>query len=510
MSLKRSLTCRTSAVGLLCVLGWVVSALAGGGSLEIHQGYFWDPVKQGYFIPRGIAYQLWNPPVGANQSFEQLHYDLVEFKKMYANSVRCEIVWGEVQTAAGDQGYDWRKPEYLVAEAERLGLKLFILIGFQYPPAWFPKEWRGINSSGLTPEVLRCLATNAPSAALDCLSPSARDCLVTNLPPDELSKALACLVSGAQAGAVSNVLSCLETNVRSDLLPKVMSCLISDVINYEHLQAREAYAKHIAKVTGRYKDSKAIGGWILGNEYAYFDLWEDPNVYLTHRFIGFDAYSQASYRQYLTSTYGGNIAALNARWGTNYANFDAVAMALQYPDNRVDPGYHDLIQWRKKSIGDFVALGAVAARDADPNHLKSYSMVGGIYNGRDANYPCEDARTIVARCAAVEAPLDFWSINNYANAAIGSELRSADFGIGKYQEESGLPVMISETGHSSTEDLFDYPDAGKRQAKAAPGQLWESLVSGAIGTHLFHWNDRGQFVRGYFPRERGFGIVEQT
>ncbi len=490
---------------------WAASAWAGGGCLEICQGYFWDPVKQEYFIPRGIAYQLWNPPVGADQSIEQLHYDLVEFKKMYANSVRCEIVWGEVQTGPGDTDYDWRKPDKLVEEAEQLGLKLFILIGFQYPPAWFPKEWRGINSSGLTPEVMQHLATNTPATALSCLSQSARDCLSTNdALSGVLSKVMNCLVTGAQAGAVSNVLNCLETNVPSALLPTVLSCLISDVINYEHPDARAAYARHIAAVTAHFKNSKAIGGWIIGNEYAYFDLWEDPNVYLSHRFIGFDAWSQASFRSYLSSIYGGDINALNTNWQTNYADFNAVVMAPKYPDDRFNPGYHDLIQWRKKSIGDFVALGAVAARDADPNHLKTYSMVGGIFNGRDANYACEDARTIVARCAATNAPLDFWAINNYANAAIGSELRSADFGIAKYQEESGLPVMISETGHSSTEDLFDYPDAGKRQAKALPGQLWESLISGAIGTHLFHWNDRSQFVQGYFDRERGFGIVEQT
>src|SRR5688572_6158651 len=219
---NRSRSAVAIALGFLCAMAWATAARAGGGCLEIRQGYFWDPVKQEHFIPRGIAYQLWNPPVGADQSFEQLHYDLVEFKKMYVNSVRCEIVWGEVQTSPGDQGYDWRKPDYLVAEAERLGLKLFILIGFQYPPGWFPKEWRGINSLGLTPDVMRCLATNAPSTALGCLSSSARDSLLTNLPPDELSKALTCLVTGAQAGAVSNILSCLETNVRSDLLPKVM------------------------------------------------------------------------------------------------------------------------------------------------------------------------------------------------------------------------------------------------------------------------------------------------
>src|SRR5947207_1743690 len=128
------------------------------------------------------------------------------------------------------------------------------------PPGWFPKEWRGINSLGLTPELLRCLATNSPSTALSCLSPEAQDCLQTNLPPELLSNVLNCLVTGAQSGAVSNILSCLETNVPPDLLPKVTSCLISDVINYEHPQAREAYARHIAAVTGRYKNSRAIGG----------------------------------------------------------------------------------------------------------------------------------------------------------------------------------------------------------------------------------------------------------
>jgi beta-galactosidase GanA len=173
----------------------------------------------------------------------------------------------------------------------------------------------------------------------------------------------------------------------------------------------------MAAVTGHYKDSRVIGGWIVGNEYAYFDLWEDPRIYPTHRFIGFDGYSQASYRDYLTTIYGGDISALNARWGTTYPGFDAVLMPLRYPDDRVNPGYHDLIQWRRKSIGDFVALGAAAARNADPNHLKSYSMVGGIYSGRDASQTCEDARTIVAQCAQPGAAR-FWSLNNYANAAI--------------------------------------------------------------------------------------------
>src|SRR5947207_6736553 len=194
--MRRPLTCKACALGLMCWLAWVVCACAGGGCLEIRQGYFWDPVKQEPFIPRGIAYQLWNPPVGANQSFEQLDYDLLEFKKIYANSVRCEIVWGEVEVADGV--YDWRKPDHLIAEAEKLGLKLFVLIGYQYPPAWFPKEWHGLNYLGLTPAVMRCLATNTSATSLGCLAPVVQDCLTTNRPPDCLATALNRLVSAAQ------------------------------------------------------------------------------------------------------------------------------------------------------------------------------------------------------------------------------------------------------------------------------------------------------------------------
>jgi hypothetical protein len=429
--------CRLAA--LLCLLALPAAVLAGNGCLEMRNAYFWDPLTTNYFIPRGIAYQTWNPPVGANQSFDQIDYDLLEFRKMHANSVRCEFVWSQVEIA--DDEYDWSKPDHLVAQAEALGLKLFVIIGFQYPPSWFPKEWRGINDRVLT------------------------------------------------------------SNIESNYL--------SDVVNYEHPEARRVYQQHIARVAEHYKNSRAIGAWILGNECAYFDLWEDPKKYPTRRFIGFDPLSQQSFRDFLSSVYQGNIAALNANWATTYTNFNAVAMPAQYPPDHNNPGYHDLLQWRKKSIGDFIALGAVAARSVDPNHLTTYSMVGGIFNGDDGNNTAEDGKTIVARCIAAGAPLDFWSVNNYAWASFGSELRSADYGIAKYQYQTRLPVMISETGHTSTEDSLG-DGAAQRQPKAVPSTIWESLLSGAIGVHLFHWSDRSQFVQGYFLRERGFGIVNQN
>src|SRR5262249_9096526 len=158
-----------------------------------------------------------------------------------------------------------------------------------------------------------------------------------------------------------------------------------------------------------------------------------------------------------------------------------------------------------RSIGNYVAVGAQAAKLSDPNHLRTYSMVGGLFGEADVFYTCEDARTIVASCVDAGAPLDFWSINNYAIATMSTELRSIDYGIGNHQAASGLPVLISETGHTSTETQFS--DASARQAAAIPTEIWASLMAGAIGAHIFTWNDRDFFSGNNSPREKGFGIV---
>jgi hypothetical protein len=418
--LGRSWVCLGLLAGLMAA-----SPTQAAAHLEIRNGYFWDPGTSNHFIARGMAYQTWNPPVGADQSLEQIDYDLLEFKKLHANSLRVEFVWNQLEQSPGV--FDWSKSDYLVAKAEELGLRLFVLIGFQYAPGWFPDAWRAVNNQG------------APSV----------------------------------------------------------------VLNYEHPEARRAYSNYISQVTRHYRNTSAIGAWILGNEYAYFDLWDPERHYL-----GYDAYSQASFRSYLAAIYEGNIARLNANWGTTYTNFSSVVMAETFPADRNNPGFHDLIQWRKQSVGDYVALGSLAAKNADSRHLRTYSMVGGIFGEADAVNTCEDSRTIVDRCAAAGAPLDFWSINNYAIASLDSEMRSGDFATRKHMTASRLPLLVTETGFSSTEDL--HPGGAPRQAAALAGQMWEMLMSGAIGTHIFIWNDRDFFAGGYFEREIGFGIVRQN
>ncbi|MDG4474988.1 beta-galactosidase [Thiovibrio frasassiensis] len=403
--------------------------------LTIRQGYFWDTERQEPFIPHGFAYQVWNPPVFATQTLAEVDYDLEGMQQAHANSLRVELVWESVEPAEGV--FRWDQADHLIKKAEQLGLKLFILIGYQYPPSWFVAHY---------PE------------------------------------AMARTVTGP-----------------------------SPLLNYSHPQAKESFARFIAAVCARYKASPAIGGWIIGNEFAFYDLWENKPL---KNQVGYDEQaSLPSYRTFLAQTYGGSIERLNTAWGTTFRDFSEVPMARSYPEDRTDhqairnSGYHDLIQWRKQTIADFLAAGAKAAKSGAPNQLISYSMVGGIFNGLDPNYTGEDPQTITERCRNAGAPLDFISLNLYAWALAGHELRSLDFGIAKYRDLLDIPVLITETGHSSTETLF--PGAAARQTEAIVSSTWEALLSGAMGVQLFHWSDRNNFLNTPYPREAGFGVVDQ-
>lgn len=414
----------------LCLLPDIATA-----GLTIRQGYFWDTERQKPFIPHGFAYQVWNPAVFANQSIAELDADLEAMREAHANSLRVELVWEGVEPAEGN--FRWDKADHLIRKAEKLGLKLFILIGYQYPPTWFAARH---------PDAMARTATGP-----------------------------------------------------------------SPLLNYSHPLARKTFARFIAAVCGRYKHSTAIGAWIIGNEFAFYDLWEHAPI---KKQVGYDTqFSLPDYRRFLARTYAGRIEKLNDTWGTRFSNFSAVPMANSYPMDRTDhqavrsSGYHDLIQWRKQTIAGFLAAGAKAAKQAAPGQLISYSMVGGIFDALDPNFTSEDPLNIIERCRAAGAPLDFISLNLYAWALNDHELRSLDFGIAKIRDLLDIPVLVTETGHSSTENLF--PGAAKRQTEALVGSVWEALLSGAMGVHIFHWNDRNGFLDTAFPREAGFGVVDE-
>ena len=106
--------------GLLLIFTMTNGFGASGPFLQMRDNYFWDPQTQDYFIARGIAYQLWNPPVGANQSFEQLTYDLEEFKKN-EDKLRPKMNWTKEEWDRFIQGYEemLKRQADAVAKAER-------------------------------------------------------------------------------------------------------------------------------------------------------------------------------------------------------------------------------------------------------------------------------------------------------------------------------------------------------------------------------------------------------
>ncbi|HBA85477.1 MAG TPA: hypothetical protein DCZ95_15430 [Verrucomicrobia bacterium] len=448
MSMRARRTILHIAWGVAVLMGLQQNcALGGGGALELRNGYFWDPQKESYFIPHGVAYQTWNPPVYANQTTSQVEYDVREMKRMHVNSLRVEFTWSQIETNEGCYFFD--NADFLINLAEELDMKLYLLIGYQYPPAWFKATY-----------------------------------------PERMGYHY-----DQYAGEVA----------------------ISDVLNYTQPEAMAAYSEYVRVVCERYKDYNCIGGWILGNEFAFYDLWEPPNLYPNRRFLGFDTNSSLpSFQAFLTNRYQGDIEILNSTWDMAYADFTEIEMPRTFPADRTNPklvqrtGYNDVIVWRQQKIAEFLSAGVGAAKSVDTNHLVTYAMVGGIFSGFDANNSCEDAATIVSVCAERGTPVDFWTINNYPWAWTGSEMRSMDYGVSKYKDLLGLPVMLSECGLSDNDVLF--PETVYRQAGALASLPWEAIMSGAVGAHLFHWNDRNTFFSydNLLKREGGFGMIHDS
>jgi len=123
-----------------------------------------------------------------------------------------------------------------------------------------------------------------------------------------------------------------------------------------------------------------------------------------------------------------------------------------------------------------------------------------MWGSEDWRYHAEDTRSIAEACAKAGAPLSFLSINNYPTAMRGSELRTGKWGFKYAMWNTGLPVMLSETGFTSTEDLFPVTiDQGTLLRIA----MWEAVIAGSVGLHIFTWNSRPWLT----VREKGFGFT---
>ncbi len=431
---RRAFRCTCLAAAFFVLLCGNVPAF--DAFITMKDGYFYDAAAGKAWVPHGIAYQTWNRPLGVWQTHDQIDYDLDEMKKMGANSIRVDFVWQHIEED-GDNQFKWDHYDYLVQAAEARGIRIFALIGYQWPPSWFPDAWYTMH------------------------------------PPAYDSEGI--------------------------FHPTRWQ---SDIINYEHAEARAQYAEWFKNVCGRYKNSKAIVAWIVGNESGFLGLWSGL-------LDGYDPECEQAFRNWCQAKYTA-ISNVNARWGTAYTNFNAIRFVEEYREYGPEGAeWADMVQWREDSIGSFTALGAKAAKAADTNHLISYSTVGMQWGEEDWRYHAEDRGKITTACAATNAPIDFFSVNNYPWSILGHESQNGHWGISYTKKVTqsptkpdGVPVLYSETGFTSSESMW--PGMNEwRQGPLVRNALWESLEAGAIGTHIFAWHDRPYIT----DREKGFGIL---
>jgi hypothetical protein len=432
--------------------------------LKIKNAYFWDESlnhgKGDYWLPLGVAYQTWNKPLNQWQDTKELITDLNGMEKLGANSIRADFVWGNIEVK--ENVYEWEHYDKLLEECKKRGIRVFPLIGYQWPPNWFPPD----------------LKTKHPP-----------------YPPDKNNPML-----------------------------KHEGLWESDIISYENPVAREKFFRFIQKVVARYskKGERAdlgavVGAWILGNEYGYLGLWST-------KYDGYDTASVNSFRAWLKNKYQ-SIDRLNDKWkkdnkdyylpGYPYKNFDKVDMPAPF-GYKIEAGasylsrdkasWYDLTEWRLESIGNFVALGAKAAKQADPDHLITYSVLGIYFSIYEYQHHTEDAGTIAAQCAKAGYPLDFLSVNNYPIKSKHRETISGKFGIVRTAWSTGLPILITETGISSHNTIT--PISPEEQSGMISSTVIEPLINGAIGAMIFHWNDR--WWEGIDYREKDFGLVDRN
>ena len=418
------------ALGVLLLVLLASSAPAAlPGFIKMQDGYFYDSATGQPWVPHGIAYQTWNRPLGVWQTTNQIDYDLDEMVKMGANSIRVDFVWKHIEEK-GDNQWQWTNYDYLLQACEKRDIRVFALIGYQWPPDWFPDSYYTMHPPGKDSEGIQ------------------------------------------------------HTNRWQ-----------SDIINYEHPSARAQYSNFIYNVCYRYRTNRAVVGWIVGNEYGYLGLW-------SLKYDGYDPYCEGAFRTWCSNRYS-TVASLNAAWGVAYTNFNQIVLVDQYSwKGREGAEWADMVQWREDSIAKFTAVGARAARAADTNHLLSYSTVGMQWGEEDHRYHSEDRGKIAAACASNNAALAFFSVNNYPWAMDGSETRNGHWGVSFTKKVAGIPVLYTETGFTSTETLFPGITEA-RQGLLVRNALWESLEAGAIGTHIFTWQDRPWIT----DREKGFGIL---
>lgn len=254
-------------------------------------------------------------------------------------------------------------------------------------------------------------------------------------------------------------------------------------------QPRELLRRFAHEVVARIKDKPALLSICLSNEPINC---EEP-----------DALSTAAWRQWLKTRHG-DIATLNARWGTTYAGFDQVPQPNplnRSAEPRPGGAWCDFCRWNDEYFADFHRMLADAVHEVAPQipvHIKVTTP--HLYQASEAR--TGDDAGLFGRFTQINGndSINLWSFDSRASHSI--ERGDSEFAQGWRENAIGYefersthdaPVFNSENHLIFDREPRYVPSAHVRAA------LWMGAVHGQSATTLWVWqreksNPQGDFA----------------
>ncbi len=263
----------------------------------------------------------------------------------------------------------------------------------------------------------------------------------------------------------------------------------------------EPYCRFVAKqYTREFLGDPWLVGYFLDNELEWYgkagflvdDVFRLPA----------DAPAKQALVEHLRGVYD-DVAALNRAFGTDYADFEALAATDQPP-----PQSEALTEVRQAFLGiiaeRYFAGACEALKAADPDHMSLGCRFAG--------------QTPEAVLDAAARHLDIFSINTYPRVDMEADLvlDTPDMLLDLY-ERMGLPMMITEWSFPALDSgLPCKHGAGMRvdtqEQKAECYRIFADTMAGMpfmVGYDYFMWVDEPELgISSTFPEDSNYGLVD--
>ncbi len=255
------------------------------------------------------------------------------------------------------------------------------------------------------------------------------------------------------------------------------STRINNTINVFNPRVREALADWLEDVaTGQRDDGRFLGYELIEEAALRFDVSDPNNPIIEPHLGGYSQSARKAFRARLESEYG-NIAALNTKWGSDYATFTDVAPPAEL---RRAEG-----EWSRPEVALLVEFQEFRAAE----HAEYFrQLVGALHRG-----------------APDKPVLPQFTTSLFGDPLGGVDLfrmAEAGFDIVTYHTETAFPYVYSlarRVGKPLWNDEYIWSNLAPREATGeqalravASTNLWRNLMWGARGFVLFNldfaWN----------------------